>query len=139
MFVLVSVTVAEEPINIGSRRELMVDQHLIDKMIGVRLVLHHPTPRDIALVHDKPWEGSVCGYHSVFQDGDRYRMYYYGSQKTVTRGKLVAPHEYVTCYAESRDGVRWTKPELGPRRLLLATQQWWWARPQLSLVPLLSR
>ena len=44
MFVLLSVAVAEEPINIGSRRELMLDQHLIDKMTDVRLVLHHPTP-----------------------------------------------------------------------------------------------
>ena len=58
MFLLASVTVAEEPINIGSRRELMLDQHLIDKMTSVRLVLHHPTPREIVLVHDKPWEGS---------------------------------------------------------------------------------
>jgi hypothetical protein len=113
MFLLVSVAVAEEPIDIGSRRELMVDQHLIDKMTGVRLVLHHPTPREIVLVHDKPWEGSASLYHSVFQDGDRYRMYYYGGQMTVTRGKLTEPHEFVTCYAESRDGVRWTKPELG--------------------------
>ena len=113
MFLLVSVSVAQEPINIGSRRELMVDQHLIDKMTDVRLVLHHPTPREIALVHDKPWEGSGSLYHSVFQDGDRYRMYYYGHQLTVTRGKLVEPHPLLTCYAESRDGIHWQKPELG--------------------------
>ncbi len=113
MFLLVSVAVAEEPIYIGSQRELMVDQHLIDKMNGVRLVLHHPTPREIVLVHDKPWEGSASLYHSVFQDGDRYRMYYYGGQMTITRNKLDQPYDLVTCYAESRDGVHWKKPELG--------------------------
>jgi hypothetical protein len=113
MFALLSVTVAEEPINIGSRRELMVDRHLIDKMTDVRLVLHHPTPREIVLVHDKPWEGSGTGYHSVFQDGDLYRMYYKGWQLTVNSKKLVQPHSLVTCYAESRDGIHWKKPELG--------------------------
>ena len=113
MFVLLSVAVAEEPINIGSRRELLVDRHLIDKMAGMRLVLHHPTPREIVLVHDKPWEGSGTGYHSVFQDGDLYRMYYKGWQLTVTSKKLNQPHSLVTCYAESRDGIHWKKPELG--------------------------
>ena len=39
------------------------------------------------------------------RDGDVYRMYYRGSD-------LDATHE-VTCYAESSDGVRWEKPELG--------------------------
>ena len=112
-YVLCSVAAAEEPIQIGSRRELMVDRHLIDKMDGVRLVLHHPTPKEIALVHDKPWEGSACLYHSVFQDGDLYRMYYYGGQLTVSKNKLHQPFDLVTCYAESRDGIHWTKPELG--------------------------
>ncbi len=110
---LLSMVVAEEPIRIGSRRELMVDRHLIDKMTGVRLVLHHPTPREIVLVHDKPWEGSGTGYHSVFQDGGLYRMYYKGWQLTVNAKKLIQPHGLVTCYAESRDGIHWKKPKLG--------------------------
>ena len=111
--VLSAALSAAEPIQIGVRRELMVDQHLIDTMDGVRLVLHHPTAQEIALVHDKPWEGSASLYHSVFQDGDRYRMYYYGGQLTVTKDKLNQPYALVTCYAESRDGIHWIKPELG--------------------------
>jgi hypothetical protein len=101
------------PIDIGSRRELLVDDHLIARMDGVRQVLHHPTPRGVALVHDAPWEGSGCGYHSIFRDGERYRMYYKAWQLTVEGKKVRQPHPLFTCYAESPDGIHWTKPDLG--------------------------
>ncbi len=100
---------AAEPIDIGSRRELFVDQHLIDQMMGVRQVIHRPQPREVAIVHDQPWEGNTCIYHTVFQDGDRYRMYYRGSQHTPGQPST---HQ-VVCYAESKDGIHWTKPDLG--------------------------
>ena len=67
---------AAEPIQIDSRLELMVDDYLIDKMTGARLVLHQPEKREVAIHYDAPWEGNNCGYHTVFQDGDLYRMYY---------------------------------------------------------------
>ena len=57
-----------EAIDNGTRRELLVDDYFIEKIVGARLVLH------------KPWEGNICGYHTIFRDGDLYRMYYRGSQ-----------------------------------------------------------
>ena len=103
-----------EPIEIGSRLELFVDGYLIEQFSGgARLTLHHPVPRDVAIVFDKPWEGSGCGYHSVFQDGDLYRMYYRGWQLTVEDGKRLRASEPVLCYAQSRDGIHWVKPDLG--------------------------
>jgi len=62
------------------------------------------------LVCDKPWEGNTCAYFRVFQDEEIYRMYYRGSQHDLETRKS-SPQ--VTCYAESRDGIHWTKPELG--------------------------
>lgn len=111
----VTLLSAAEPIEIGSRRELFVDDHLIDKLAGeARLQLHHPTPRDVAIVHDAPWEGSGSGYHTVFKDGDIYRMYHRGSHLEVTPGKLNGgKHPPYYCYAESTDGVHWKKPNLG--------------------------
>ena len=47
------------------------------------------------------------------QDGPLYRMYYCGSHVIYTQGKYVSPHREVACYAESTDGIHWTKPELG--------------------------
>ena len=96
---------------IGSQRELFIDQALIEEMIGkAQLRLHHPVRREIALVHDAPWEGSGCGYHTVFNDGDIYRMYY-KSWHISLGGDVSNP--VVICYAESSDGIHWTKPELG--------------------------
>ncbi|MCY2968488.1 MAG: hypothetical protein NT069_33500, partial [Planctomycetota bacterium] len=66
-----------KPIDIDSRRELFVDRYLIDTLQdGARLVLHRPTPREISLTHDEPWEGNVSGIATIFRDGDIYRMYY---------------------------------------------------------------
>ena len=102
----------EKPLDIGSRRELFVDGHLIESQQRAWRQLHHPTPRNIAIVHDAPWEGAGSGYHSVIQDGDLYRLYYRGSKLGVENGQLkVGPEVY--CYAESRDGVTFTKPQLG--------------------------
>jgi len=100
-------------IDIGSRRELFVDDSLIDTIERARRVLHHPVRREIALVRNKPWEGNTSGYTTVFQDGDLYRMYYRGTDTVYTQGKVTMPHREVTCYAESRDGITWTRPELG--------------------------
>ncbi|MBN1290515.1 MAG: hypothetical protein JXB48_01655, partial [Candidatus Latescibacteria bacterium] len=69
--------------------------------------------REIVMVHDAPWEGSGTGYHTVFRDGDLYRMYYKAWQLTVTDNKVDIPHETFGAYAESRDGIHWTKPSLG--------------------------
>jgi len=113
VFVLAGGVSAAEPVDVGSRRELFVDDHLIERLDGARRVLHHPTPRKIALKHDAPWEGSGSGYHSIFRDGDRYRMYYKAWQLTIKDGKLTQPHPLFACYAESPDGIRWEKPDVG--------------------------
>ncbi len=107
------------PIPIGDRRELFVDDHLIDKLAGgAALRLHHPEPREIALLHDAPWEGSGSGYHSVFHDGSKYRMYYKAWHLEVAGGKFnTSAHPLFCCYAESDDGIRWRKPELGLHRV----------------------
>ncbi len=102
------------PIDVGLRRELFVDDHLVEKLSGgAQLRLHHPAPREVAIECDKPWEGNGAGYMTVFQDGDRYRMYYRGVHIVYTRDGYHETHREVYCYAESRDGVHWTKPELG--------------------------
>ncbi len=100
---------------IGSRRELFIDDTLMESLAGdARRCLHHPRPQEIVLVHDQPWEGSGSGYHSVFQDGDRYRMYYKAWHLEATQGQLnTGRHPLYCCYAESQDGIHWEKPKLG--------------------------
>jgi len=107
----VATAVADDPIDIGSRRELFVDEYLIESMGGVLRVLHQPEPREVVLTTDKPWEGNTCAYYTIFQDGDLYRMYYRGSHYDEQTRK--GAHPEVTCYAESTDGIHWTRPNLG--------------------------
>jgi len=100
----VAIASDKQAIDIGSRRELFVDDYLIEKLDGgAQLRLHHPVPREVSLVCDKPWEGNTCAYFTIFQDGTIYRMYYRGGPG---EGNLC-------CYAESTDGIGWTKPNLG--------------------------
>ena len=110
-----NVCASDAPLDIGSRRELFVDDSLVEKLTGkAELRLHHPVPQEIALLHDAPWEGSGCGYHSIFKDGNLYRMYYKAWQLTVTPGKVNSnEHPGFCCYAESDDGIHWRKPALG--------------------------
>jgi len=101
-----------DAIHIGSRRELFVDDRLIESLHNAHRQLHHPVPQEIAIEHDAPWEGAGSGYHSVIRDGDIYRLYYRGSALGVENARLKTGRQ-VYCYAESRNGLQFTKPELG--------------------------
>jgi hypothetical protein len=116
LYMALWVAGANEPnqgaIDIGSRRELFVDDYLIEVLENAQRVLHHPIPRDVSLVRNKPWEGNTSGYTTVSQDGHIYRMYYRGTHTIYTQGKVTSPHREVVCYAESRDGIHWVRPML---------------------------
>ena len=94
---------------IGSRRELFVDNYLIDQMNDVSLRLHHPRPAEPAITFGKG-EAGFGGYSTVLKDGDVYRMYYRG---VWGGGEGSSDHTEITLYAESRHGVNWNKPDLG--------------------------
>ncbi len=110
---LIAISPAADPIELGDRRELFVDDFLIDKLDGAEQRLHHPTPREVAIVHDEPWEGNICYYHTVFRDGDIYRMYYRGAHSGQRTNHPEATGHQLVCYAESPNGINWTKPKLG--------------------------
>ncbi|MDG2222859.1 MAG: hypothetical protein P8L85_15880 [Rubripirellula sp.] len=102
---------AIEPITIGEQRQLFVDNFLIDRMDNAQIQVERPQAREVVLVTDQPWEGNTCAYYTLFQDGDKYRMYYRGSHWDEVSKR--ATHREVVCYAESVDGVTWIKPPLG--------------------------
>ncbi|QDU78501.1 hypothetical protein Pla110_02050 [Polystyrenella longa] len=109
------IMVAAEPIELENRRELFIDDFLIGELKGTaEQELHQPEIQEIVLKHDAPWEGSGSGYHSIFKDGDIYRMYYKAWHLEVTdKGLNTGKHPLYCCYAESRDGIHWEKPNLG--------------------------
>ncbi|MFT4557881.1 MAG: hypothetical protein ACI92S_003255, partial [Planctomycetaceae bacterium] len=106
-----AVVFSAEPVDIGNRLELFVDDHLISETKGdVRRQMVRPEPKEVVFETGESWEGNTSGYYTVFRDGDLYRMIYRGWQHDA---KMKAAHKEVTCYAESKDGIHWSKPKLG--------------------------
>ena len=101
----------DSTIDIGSRLELFVDDYLVDRLAGATLTLHRPSPQNVVLTFDRPWEGNCCNYVSVIKDGDTYRMYYRAAQVDYTHGDMTMRHK-AAAYAESRDGINWERPSL---------------------------
>lgn len=99
------------PVDIGSRLELFIDHHLVDRLEGTELKMGSPVDEGNVMDFDLPWEVPFSGAHSIIKDGDLFRLYYRGANVDA-RGEY-DPTSEVTCYAESRDGIHWTKPILG--------------------------
>jgi hypothetical protein len=72
----------------------------VDFRLGV------PLTAGTALKLDRPWEGRWGAYLSVVSNGRKFQMYYRG-------GVGASNNEDITCYAESTDGITWTRPTLG--------------------------
>ena len=89
---------------LGSRVELFVDDELIDRIEGLSLRLRTPRLAEVAVRLDRAYEDSTLYDPVVILDGECYRMWY----RTNFNGK-----PFYTGYAESADGVHWTKPSLG--------------------------
>ena len=97
-------------IDIGARRELFVDDYLIESMQDVRLDLKHPERREVAFTCDAPWEDSVAGFYSVLQDGGEIRLYY---RSAITDWNN---EDNTQCYAlavSTDGGLSFARPELG--------------------------
>ena len=62
------------PVDIGSRLELFVDNYIIDRLSGAALAMQKPTPKEVALTFDEPWEGPSSAYISVIKDADFFSM-----------------------------------------------------------------
>ena len=98
---------AQEPILLQNQRELFIDDYLIADLNQVEQKLHKPYATGEGLEFDKPWEGIFPAYVTIVDNGTFFQMYY--------RGSAFINHKNtdLTCYAESQDGITWTKPNLG--------------------------
>lgn len=111
-FSLATLAAMAGPLDIGNRWELFVDHHLIDRMDGTSLELHHPHREGVAIPFNDEWDRDASGYATVIYDDGLYRMYYRGGPRDMSAGKSEGSTSYF-CYAESQDGITWVKPELG--------------------------
>lgn len=111
LLVCVHVAHTGEVVDIGSRRELFVDDLLIGELSGTRLKMHEP--QLLRRMPPRPFGH----YATVLSDGDRLRLYYRGDKVPGAhwRNGWGKYHEgEVTLYAESTDGgINWVEPKLG--------------------------
>lgn len=99
-------------VDIGSRRELFVDDFLIERMTGAaERRLHQPMPREVVLQLDRSWEGPICTFFTVLQEAERIRIYYSGRPGFDGENRCTKT-EQAACMAESEDGIHFTRPEL---------------------------
>ena len=93
-------------VEIDTKKQLLVDDYVIDKQQGMTRVVQQPNRLQQPIITaDHSWEGKVLEMPTVLWDKDRhiFRMYYWAANKD---GNIY------TCYAESRDGFVWKKPIL---------------------------
>jgi len=106
-------------------RYLFLDDIHIGEISGLTRRAHKAErhPANPVLVRDKPWEAGrvqVDG-RSVIYDPDirKFRMYYLAMSSgqhhpwMQVNGRDLAGHATLPAYAESDDGIHWTKPVLG--------------------------
>jgi len=121
-----------DSIQVGSDRQVFAgpwaedgrDEYLVEAMAGVEMTVNpaHVTGERL-VVNDRPWEGTgiLDMRQFVLKDGDRFRMYYCALPHHFVSDDPGDPrknfwkrtHSRILCYAESEDGIHWTKPELG--------------------------
>jgi predicted GH43/DUF377 family glycosyl hydrolase len=93
----------------GPWRRLFLDASVTEESAGLSRVFHRAEkhPANPLIIADHDWEGSnaIRGpyvYGTVFREDGRLRMWY----QVLNKGNHVG-------YAESRDGITWTKHDLG--------------------------
>ena len=93
----------------GPWRRLFLDAMVVEKQEGLTRTFH-PAEKyqgNPVIRKDKPWEGTAAYegpylYGTILSDEGRLRMWYHCHSGG-----------YYNCYAESQDGISWTKPNLG--------------------------
>lgn len=117
--------VAGEPFPVGQSHQLFVDDHLIERMDGLKRTLHQPTDRaeNPVILPTHPWEHRRIPFGSVhyFPKEGKFKCWYlamniYDSRpgfRGYRKKHHVPIHEAAfLCYAESTDGIHWRKPNL---------------------------
>lgn len=103
-----------QPIDVGNRKQLFIDDRFIKSSKGVRLTMNSPAKIGPVILPDRPWESEQMGYcSSVVEVNGLYKMWY---RCNSVEGGPVPPlgdGPAFVCYAESKDGRNWQKPDLG--------------------------
>ncbi len=115
---------AGAPAVLPGEHQLFLDDLGIEKTQGILRNLHPASrsPNNPVLTADRQWEHYCSQYGTVLFDekAKLFRIWYLTIPRDrglrtldVGQGRIRAPHTTLVGYAESPDGLRWTKPNLG--------------------------
>lgn len=103
----------QPPRTASDRTILLVDDGDVLYRSGTQRILTPLTrhPANPLISPNRPWEVAIA-WASVYREPDtgHYQLWYQGYAGNVARERT---HQCVVCYAESDDGIHFTKPSLG--------------------------
>lgn len=111
-------------LDIGDRRQVFIDHRFLDSSQGVQLRVHPPRKTgEMTIPQEHPWESRRVGlYGTVLKIGETYHMWYESlanfdrdeeGHHTLKLERNRSDWRRYMCYARSRDGITWEKPNLG--------------------------
>ena len=113
-------------IDIGSRKQLFLDDHLVESMTDAKKGLNPAVKADHnpVLRPERPWEGNQLAGRKIIYEEDEglFKMWYSARHMRVDperkRGgawgiQVFGEDEPVDCLAVSEDGINWERPNLG--------------------------
>lgn len=101
------------PVDVGTTRQLFIDDHVVESLDGVFRVLNRPQKYahnpvlELKPAQQVDGQQLIVAQGSVIYDAEEklFKMWY--------EGATYQWRNNVVCYAYSKDGVRWTLPNLG--------------------------
>ena len=108
---------ASQIVEVGTRRQLFIDERLVFGRKGVTFQLNRPDIQfENLLLADRPWETARVMATAALNQDNRVRLWY-SSNESMSDFPRRGPgaRQFVdqrVCYAESSDGIRFDKPSL---------------------------
>jgi hypothetical protein len=102
----------QQPLQVGSQKQLFIDYKFIESAEGIQLMMQEPfQTREKLVFADQAWEkeASLGSYNTVVQEGDKVRLWYDIRSGAPPPGQK-NPAFMGMAYAESRDGIHFSKP-----------------------------
>lgn len=98
------------PRDVGLEPVLLLAPGVVAHADRARLIIHPPRKTGERLLESSlPWENATLNWFSILREGDRFRLWY----ECYDIAGWPTPDDTSFCYAESTDGIHWTRPQLG--------------------------
>ena len=107
-----------QPRNIGTTKQLFLDNRIVERMTGLKRTLHQPEKKGVIEDSDgRPWERG--GVSTVVRDAEglfhmSFRTFWFDAAALEAKKHFPAEgFRSLNGYATSQDGIRWRRPVLG--------------------------